>query len=83
MVQWLRLRAPKAGCPSPIPGQGTRSHMLQLRVQMPKLQDPAKTYAGMFKAAIFITIRNWKQLWCPSTMNEQTKCNVSMQWNAI
>ena len=30
--QWLRLCAPKAGGPGSIPGQGTRSHMLQLRV---------------------------------------------------
>ena len=27
MVQWLRLRAPKAGGPGSIPSQGTRSHM--------------------------------------------------------
>ena len=31
MVQWLRLRALNAGGPGLIPGQGTRSHMLQLR----------------------------------------------------
>ena len=30
MVQWLRLRAPNAGGPGSTPGQGTRSHMLQL-----------------------------------------------------
>ena len=34
MVQWLRLCAPAAGNPGLIPGQGTRSHMLQLRVHM-------------------------------------------------
>ena len=27
MAQWLRLRAPNAGGPGSIPGQGTRSHM--------------------------------------------------------
>ena len=27
VVQWLRLRAPNAGGPGLIPGQGTRSHM--------------------------------------------------------
>ena len=31
MVQWLRLQAPNAGDPGLIPGQGTRSPMLQLR----------------------------------------------------
>ena len=31
MVQWLGLHAPNAGDLVSIPGQGTRSHMLQLR----------------------------------------------------
>lgn len=31
MVQWPRLRAPSAGGPGLNPGQGTRSHRLQLR----------------------------------------------------
>ena len=31
VVQWLRLHAPNAGDLGLIPGQGTRSHMLQLR----------------------------------------------------
>ena len=32
--QWLRLYPPNAGSPGWIPGQVTRSHMLQLRVYM-------------------------------------------------
>ena len=39
VVQWLRLHAPNAGGPSLIPGQGTRSHVLQLKV----LHAAAKT----------------------------------------
>ena len=31
VVQWLWLHAPNAGDPGSITGQGTRSHMLQLR----------------------------------------------------
>ena len=31
VVQWLRLRTHNAGGPGSIPGQGTRSHMQQLR----------------------------------------------------
>ncbi|TEA37188.1 hypothetical protein DBR06_SOUSAS210422, partial [Sousa chinensis] len=31
VVQWLRLHTPSAGGPGLIPGQGTRSHMLQLK----------------------------------------------------
>ena len=32
LVQWLRLCTPNAGDPGPIPDEGTRSHMQQLRV---------------------------------------------------
>ena len=39
VVQWLKLHAPSAGGLGSIPGQGTRSHMLQLRVLMPQLKD--------------------------------------------
>ena len=38
--QWLRFRTPSAGAPGLIPGQGTRSHMPQLRVRMPQLKIP-------------------------------------------
>ena len=34
MVQWLRLCVPNAEGLGSIPGQGTRSHMTQLRVCM-------------------------------------------------
>ena len=43
VVQWLRLHAPNAGGPGLIPGQGTRSHMLQLRVRMPQIKIPHAT----------------------------------------
>ena len=36
VVQLLRLRTPNAGGPASIPGQGTRSHMPQLRARMPQ-----------------------------------------------
>ncbi|TEA30083.1 hypothetical protein DBR06_SOUSAS18210011, partial [Sousa chinensis] len=39
VAQWLRLCAPNAGGPGLIPGQGTRSHMPQLRVCMPQLRS--------------------------------------------
>ena len=32
VVQWLRLLAPNAEGPVSIPGQGTESHMKQLRI---------------------------------------------------
>ena len=38
VVQWLGLHAPHAGALGPIPGQETRSHMLQLRVCMTLLK---------------------------------------------
>ena len=36
VVQWLRLLAPTARGPGSIPGQGTRSHMLQLKPSIAK-----------------------------------------------
>ena len=36
VVQWLRLCSLSAGGPGSIPGQGTGSHMLQLRVCVPQ-----------------------------------------------
>ena len=38
MAQWLRLCAPNAEDPGSIPGQGTRSHMLQLSGCVPQLK---------------------------------------------
>ena len=38
VVQWVRFHAPNAGGLSSIPGQGTRSHMPQLRVHMLQLK---------------------------------------------
>ena len=32
VLQWLRLKAPKARGPGSIPGQGTRSHMPQPKI---------------------------------------------------
>ena len=32
VVQWLRLCAPNAGGPGSTPGQGTGSHMVQLKI---------------------------------------------------
>ena len=37
VLQWLRLHAVNVGGLGSIPGQGTRSHMLQLRVHMPQI----------------------------------------------
>ena len=36
VVQWLRLHTSNAGCQDSIPGQGTRSHMPQLRLSIAK-----------------------------------------------
>ncbi|TEA35681.1 hypothetical protein DBR06_SOUSAS1110027, partial [Sousa chinensis] len=38
VVQWLSLHAPNEGGPGSIPGQGTRSHMPQLRVCIVQLK---------------------------------------------
>ena len=52
VVQWLRLLTLNAGGLGSIPGQGTRSYMLQLRVHMlqPKiLQAAAKMHACVLR----------------------------------
>ena len=41
MVQWLCLHTPNAGDLGSTPGQGTRSHMSQLRVHVPQLRPSA------------------------------------------
>ena len=38
VVQWLRLHVSNTGEPGSIPGQGTRSHRLQLRLCRPQLK---------------------------------------------
>ena len=38
VAQWLRFHVPSAGSPGSIPGQGTRSHMPQLRVHTLQLK---------------------------------------------
>ena len=43
VVQWLRLCAPHARSLGLIPGRGSRSHKLQLRVHKPKLKIPRAT----------------------------------------
>ena len=39
-VQWLRLCNPNAGGPNSIPGQGTRSHMPQLKSLHVAAEEP-------------------------------------------
>ena len=43
VIQWLRLHAPNTGGQGSNPGQGTRFHMLQLRVHtlQPEIQHEA------------------------------------------
>ena len=45
-VQWLRLHTPYAGGASSIPGQGTRSHVLQLRVCVPQLNSLQREFGA-------------------------------------
>ena len=35
--QWLRFHAPSAGGPGSVPGQGTRSHMPQRKLKIPRV----------------------------------------------
>ena len=48
MVLWLRLCASNTGGPGSIPGQGTISHILQLRVHMLQLRPRTAKYINNF-----------------------------------
>ena len=41
-MQWLRLRAPNAGGPGSVPGQGTRPRVPQLKDPACSNEDPAR-----------------------------------------
>ena len=61
MIQWLRLWTPSAGGPGSLPGQGTRSHMLQLRLSTAKqINTYLKNY--LFKVYLGKNILNIKGL---------------------
>ena len=55
VVQWLRLCTPNTRSLGLIPGQGSRSHKLQLRVHLPKLKIPhaiAKSRSVQFSRSV-------------------------------
>ena len=56
VVPWLRHRAPNAGGPGLIPGQGTRSHTLQVRIRMPQLKTENPT-SGLGLPKLFWPLR--------------------------
>ena len=87
VVQRLGLHVPNAEGPSSIPGQGTRSHMLQLRVHMPQLKildattktGPAQPkwvyiYNSLLTSVYNSSLHNHPNL-------ETTKPNVHQQMN--
>ena len=58
VVQWLRHHSPNAGSPGSIPGQGTRSHMTQLKI----LHAATKTrHSQMEKTSLLDTDKTGKQ----------------------
>ena len=71
LVQWLRLRAPNAGDLGLIPGLGTRSHMLQLRVCMLQLK--------ILHAATKLTCCKWVHMQQLKILHAATKT----QYNQI
>ena len=51
-VQWLKLHAPNAGGLGSIPGQGTASHMQQLRAFTPPLRIPQTAMRSSHRATM-------------------------------
>ena len=69
VVQRLRLHTPNARGPGSIPGQGTRSHMLQLRVRMWQVKilcDPLDCTCQALLSMGFSRHEFWRELPCPS-----------------
>ena len=64
MVQWLRLCTPNTGGPGSIPGQGTRCHMLQLRVRMKVKATVRWTVAHQAPLSMEFS---WQEYWSGSS----------------
>ena len=67
VVLWLRFHAPNVESLGSIPGQGTRSHMPQIRVCMLHLKIPTvatKTQYSQIKKLIFLRKVNWGPVAC-------------------
>ena len=67
VVPWLRFHAPNAEGPGSIPGQGTRSHMPQIRVFLLYLKIPnvaTKTQYSQNKKLIFLRKVIWGPVAC-------------------
>ena len=64
VVQWLRLQAPNAGGLGSIPGQGTRFHMLQLKIlnAATKLINKINMLKKKKKSSIPIALNQFSQL---------------------
>ena len=59
VVQWLRLHFPNARGPDLIPGQGTRSHMVQIRshiLQVKILHATTKTWPRVYVCSVGFTL---------------------------
>ena len=74
VVQWLRFCPPSARGLGLIPDQGTRSHRLRLRVQLPQLKilhAPTKTWHSQINKYFF------KKMPCDPVMDVyMAKCDV-------
>ena len=66
VVQWLRLCAPNAGGPGSIPGQGTGSHMTQLKIQHATTKT-ANKFFFFFKEDLHLVLEETKRGWTPSS----------------
>ena len=58
MVQWLRLQAPSAQGPGLIPGRGTRSHVLQVKIWLSQLGPGTAKYLVFKKEKKKVKIMN-------------------------
>ena len=84
VMQRLRLHAPSSGGPSLIPGQGTRSHMQQLRVPLPQLKIPCaatETWCSQINKQINTVLKRslhdcFRKRWCSPTAGHLCSLHV-------
>ena len=73
MVQRPRLHASNAGGPGSIPGQGTRSHMPQLRVPMLQLKIPHAATKDPYAATQLLYAAT--EITCAATKTRNSQIN--------
>ena len=87
VVQWPRLGTPNAGGPGSIPGEGTRSHMPQLKISPAATKtrkiSPAATKTRSSQIYKYDSVRLKVQSWMPSMRELWGPVPRSQAWGFV